>query len=271
MKKKFLGVILCFPFAFFTGCNTSDNVTAKQIVSELQEAGYPIDNVLEYTETNDPNQLLGRPNQYIQKINFADMRFIQSDSSNPVGGSIEIFENSDDCENRAEYITSITESLPAMAEYTYQFDNVLLRLTKDLLPSDAENYEDSVSKIINGNKLDDFVLDDSYVLKCTVIPDDNATQEQLSNIEKSITSSNIIPGSCKFVSGEKAASDFLDEYFINTPELKEGFFSNEELQSFPSTFDFQVLIGYADQVTEELMNADGVQQVNKGSIVSEIQ
>lgn len=268
MKKKILGIISCFTFIFISGCGASDDVTAAQIVSELQKAGYPIDNVQEYTESSDPNQLLGRPNQYIQKINFADMRFVQSDSSDPVGGSIEIFENSSDCEKRAEYISSVSEALPVMTEYAYQFDNILLRLPKIMLPVDAENYEDSVAKIIDGKTPDDFVLDDSFIMGCTVFPVDNVSQEQLSNIEKAINSFEIIPGSCKFVSSEETASDFADEYFANTPELKEEFLST--LPSLLSScFEFRVLVGYADQVKTELKYVDGVQQVNIDSSVSE--
>lgn len=74
------------------------------IIDKLREAEYSIDNAITYNENNDPNKLLGRPGQYIEKVNFADLRLYQSDKNNPAGGSIEIFENEKDCQNRVDYL-----------------------------------------------------------------------------------------------------------------------------------------------------------------------
>ncbi len=80
------------------------------IIDKLREAEYPIDNVITYNENNDPNKLLGRPGQYIEKVNFADLRLYQSDENNPAGGSIEIFENEKDCQNRVDYLKKSVRS-----------------------------------------------------------------------------------------------------------------------------------------------------------------
>lgn len=118
--------------------------TAESICNLLKEQIPSIGAVAVYNEENDINKLLGRPNQYTSKVNFADTRIEQTSDNidDVIGGSIEVFENEKNAQARKDYIASIMEQLPTMTEYDYLYGNVLLRLDKSLTPSQAKEYAD---------------------------------------------------------------------------------------------------------------------------------
>ena len=122
---------------------------ARQITEYLKTQGLPITNEIEYTEENDPNELLGRPNQYISKVNFADSRITEQYDieNNPVGGSIEVFPNSSDAKKRKDYVDAIQSQIGSLTQYTYQFDNVLMRVDHELTPTQAAEYESALQQL----------------------------------------------------------------------------------------------------------------------------
>jgi uncharacterized protein YceK len=123
-------------------------LSAKDIVDKLKSAGLPIDNIIVYTEDTDENKLLGRPNQYISKANFADTTVKQdNDKSDPLGGTVETFNNADDLKARKDYCESITKSAAMFAQYYYVNGNYLLRIDHDVSPSNAKKYEKAFSEI----------------------------------------------------------------------------------------------------------------------------
>lgn len=127
---------------------TDQPMSAEELAKALKSAGLPIENIIVYTEDNDPNKLLGRPNQYISKANFADTTVEQeSDKGNPVGGSIETFSNAADLKTRKDYCESISKSSPMFAQYYYVNGNYLLRIDNDVTPTNAKKYEAAFAKI----------------------------------------------------------------------------------------------------------------------------
>lgn len=124
---------------------------ANAIVNALKAAGMPIGNVNVYTETNDPNKLLGRPGQYTSKVNFIDTT-VNEDSSQGIevlnGGSVEVFANQDDSKKRYDYVSNIAKSAPMFNEYDFQFRNVVLRTSKDLTPTQEKAYEEALKKVL---------------------------------------------------------------------------------------------------------------------------
>lgn len=135
----------------FSGCTINDffgpqeapskPLTASQVTSDLQKAKLPVTGVIVYTESSDPNKLMGRPNQYITKTQFGDSRVKQLDPTDPVGGTIETFANKEDLNDRKTYIEGIEKDMPAMTEYIYTNGNYLLRLDKSLTKTQAEQYK----------------------------------------------------------------------------------------------------------------------------------
>lgn len=154
-----LGVIT---YLMFTGkqetvVSTSNETTtankemsAEDIVNALKEKNENIGKVVVYTAETDTNNLLGRPNQYISKVNFADNRISQEfvDENDAKGGTIEVFTNKEDMKKRKEYIEQISSSASMFAQYIYSKGNALLRIEKDLTPEQAKEYESVFNEIV---------------------------------------------------------------------------------------------------------------------------
>lgn len=133
-------------FLFFCFAFLNAVPTAEEIGNRLIEYGLPLENMLVYTAETDPNEMLGRPNGYISKVDIADTRIEQI--SSPTGISIEVFKTPEDAEARKRYIDSIGEIFQFLSEYSYINDSVLLRVTKSLTPEQAEEYEKALNEII---------------------------------------------------------------------------------------------------------------------------
>jgi len=127
---------------------TSKNMTAEEICNELKNNNNNIGKIVVYTEETD--NLLGRPNQYTSKVNFADNRISQEyvEENDAKGGTIEVFNNKTDMKKRKEYIEQISNSSSIFAQYIYSKGNVLLRLEKDLTPEQAQEYEKIFNQIV---------------------------------------------------------------------------------------------------------------------------
>jgi hypothetical protein len=119
-------------------------VTAKGISDSLKANGLPMTNIVVLTEATDTNKLLGRPNQYTSKTSFEDTRVTDS----KVGGTVEVFANPTDAKTRKDYVERISSSSPMFLQYIYLKGNVLIRIEKDLTPSQATEYEVVLDKIV---------------------------------------------------------------------------------------------------------------------------
>ncbi|MCC5580869.1 hypothetical protein IMZ11_35175 [Microtetraspora sp. AC03309] len=138
--------------ALLTACGgVSTDRDAADIVSELAARGLPAALTVTYTEENDPNKLLGRPNGYTSKAAFTHERAAGAGGKPGdinLGGGVEVFQDADAAQTRANYIQTLAKASPMLGEYTYQVGNVVLRISKDLPPTDAQAYETALSKIV---------------------------------------------------------------------------------------------------------------------------
>src|SRR5215211_2947868 len=130
----------------------SDPQSADEVLQELKDEELPIGESVAYTAKNDPNDLLGRPNQYTSKVMFNDTRLkpdsIAKEFDVQNGGSIEVFKDEDDAIARAKYLRNLTKSLSPLAEYSYRKGTVLLRLSHRLTPNQAAEYEDALKDVL---------------------------------------------------------------------------------------------------------------------------
>lgn len=151
----FMNILLTFTLI---GCGnnttaSSDNkpkpkpkITAQYIVDTLKaKKGKYMTNITVVTAENDENKLLGRPNQYIQRITWKDNR---SKDSN-VDCSIEFFKNKDDATTRKIYIQNIIKSMPMLTQYIEQKNKALLRIDGVLTPDQSKKYIDIFRTIGN--------------------------------------------------------------------------------------------------------------------------
>jgi hypothetical protein len=121
--------------------------TGAEVVAVLAAAGIPVKLTVDYDETTDPNKQLGRPNGYLDKVAFVDSRIAVADvaddaaGSVELGGGVELFASQEEAQKRADYIKSVTAGMPALTEYGYVKGGVLLRLSRQLTPTQAKEYE----------------------------------------------------------------------------------------------------------------------------------
>ncbi|MGV9775385.1 hypothetical protein [Streptosporangium sp. NPDC003464] len=134
------------------GGPTTD-LDAAGVVKALSQQGLPVTLTVTYTADNDPNKLLGRPNGYVSKASFTDQRVdtskvIGKEGDVDLGGSVEVFEDTGQAEQRADYIQEIGKKMPMLGEYDYVAGPVLVRVSKELTPRDAQAFEAALSKIV---------------------------------------------------------------------------------------------------------------------------
>ena len=124
---------------------TSDDPQAVAV--SLKEQIPQITRVIQVTESNDSNNLIGRPGKYDAASFMKDSRMPCTgqnlktlDTSG--GAKVERWASTADAQARADYIQKNLKALPMLGtEYDYVRDNLLLRVAGDLKPSQAKAYE----------------------------------------------------------------------------------------------------------------------------------
>jgi hypothetical protein len=95
-------------------------------------------------EDNDPNNLIGRPGGYTSAAVLTDKLGDASDPEPGVawGATVEVFATHADAQKRKDYIQSILAGSPILGtEYDYVAERALLRVSGELKPSHAKEYE----------------------------------------------------------------------------------------------------------------------------------
>lgn len=118
------------------------NAAAEAIVNAVPEVSH----VVELTEDTDVNNLLGRPNGYDAATVLLDSR-LTCDSGSPgvdCGATIEQFQDEGAAQRRSDYIQRVRGAAQALGqEYNTVSGPLLLRVSGDLKPSVATQYEDA--------------------------------------------------------------------------------------------------------------------------------
>lgn len=160
MKRKSVVMVLIVLMLALTlsacGGQKKEELTAEQVVAQLKEKGAPIGEFVVYDAETDPNELLGRPDQYTGKVNFEDTNVEQMDpeiSDDLLGGSVEVFNAQKEAKARKAYIDAFSGA-PFMAEYSYISGNILLRLDKSLTPEQAAEYRKLLEEITGEKSID---------------------------------------------------------------------------------------------------------------------
>lgn len=143
--------ILCVTFSCGkdeTRQNGTIKVEAEAIMNEFKSKAPNCGEYVVFDAKSDPNSLLGKENQYNQKINFEVTTVRQSNDESPKGGSIEVFDSEKDAVNRKDYITSIGEKMPLAIEYDYVNSTVLLRMDRTVDEDDYNEYKNILDEYI---------------------------------------------------------------------------------------------------------------------------
>ena len=121
----------------------SEFIYNSEKIAEVFKVMSNIDKVIIYTEDDDPNRLLNRPDQYVGKINFVDKRY----KKEKLGGTVEVFNDLERLEARRKYVEDLGKSSHLGLRYQFVHKNLLLRIDRELTPKQAKEYEEAVSKL----------------------------------------------------------------------------------------------------------------------------
>ncbi|UQE75645.1 hypothetical protein MYK68_03220 [Gordonia sp. PP30] len=151
---------------FLTGCSSTDDAappagessapaaaessapkadeSSAQAAERIKADVPSVTHIVEITEDNDGNDLIGRPNGYSAATVLVDRRTKCDDAEKPAtscGAMIEQWASKSDAEKRKKYIDDILKASPMLgSEYSTVKGNLLLRVTGKLKPSEAEAY-----------------------------------------------------------------------------------------------------------------------------------
>jgi serine/threonine-protein kinase len=121
--------------------------TAQSAAESIRAAIPQVTELIEITEDNDPNHLIGRPNGYVAASVLVDSRLpgCTSTSTNlgdDCGAVIEQWPDQAAAQRRDDYVQSILRTMPMLGQqWTTVKGNLLLRVTGQLKPSAAEAYK----------------------------------------------------------------------------------------------------------------------------------
>lgn len=121
-------------------------LNAEEFVEKLKAEGIEIVRTVSYTEETDANNLLGRPNQYTSKVNFAlkkDEVFEGEDPEN----TIEVFEKEADALARKKYVEGVSKNLSFATQYIYHNGVYVLRIDNQTTPKEARRIEEVFLRI----------------------------------------------------------------------------------------------------------------------------
>lgn len=148
-------------------------VTAADVTAHLTcTAHAPISDRVIYNASNDPNELLGRPNGYTSRSDLLDLRTGEQAFGASGGAAVEVFANAAEAQARKAYIDSIIESAPMLGpEYSWVHDSILLRVSGALTPEQAAEYESAMSSLPSNGPIEPCEVDLSAFKELTELPD----------------------------------------------------------------------------------------------------
>ena len=146
-------VMLVSLLLLLSGCGSEPKqevkITSETLLAALSSVSTCGETII-YTAETDPNEKLGRPDNYIGKADFEDTRCEQL-GEYYVGGTFEYFSSEKNCNSRHEYLLKLSDpSLGAFGvnQYIYKYSTVILRVDYDLTLEQAEEYRDAMTEYL---------------------------------------------------------------------------------------------------------------------------
>lgn len=153
MKKSALMAVIAILLAALVACGSSEpkeEITADGLLNSLKEKISTVGTIVVFDEESDPNGNLGRPGNYIGKADFEDTR-VESFGETLSGGTIEVFSSKSDCNDRYKYLSNFLDAdmgALGLNQYMYKYDFVIFRVSFDLTPEQASEYEAAMNEIM---------------------------------------------------------------------------------------------------------------------------
>lgn len=135
MKKLHAAMALTALALTMTGC--SSDPSAMDIANKVAEKREGAQ-VTEITSENDPNGLVGKTNGPAEAAHVA-WQECSTELAVECGATVEVFEDDDAAQKRAEYIQGILAEAPMFgSEWDFVKDGTVLRLNGDLTEEEAD-------------------------------------------------------------------------------------------------------------------------------------
>lgn len=115
---------------------TAAPLTAEGVAAALGASGLPVSDVRVLTAETDPNKLLGRPGQYVGKINWRDGRAGED------ACKLEVFADRASMQRWVDYTGGLAKASPLLVEYVEPHPSkpAVMRLPKELTPDQVAAY-----------------------------------------------------------------------------------------------------------------------------------
>jgi hypothetical protein len=121
------------------------DTSAAAIAGALKSAIPASGDVVQVTEDNDPNDVIGRPTGHSDAATLYDTRVTCDELGAECGASIEIWADQAAAQARMDYIQGILASTTVLGtEYDYVRGDAIIRVTGVLKPSEAAEYEAAI-------------------------------------------------------------------------------------------------------------------------------
>ena len=128
-------------FLFFAGKTA---YTAENVVAALYRRGLPIESPLIYSETTDPDGLLGTMNQYTSKVSWTDRRVSNGSDTLSRGGIVEVFPTSELAQSRLRQLNLM---LPSQSGIATQVNRAVMRLSTGFSTAQASEYQQALKNM----------------------------------------------------------------------------------------------------------------------------
>lgn len=150
VSTKYLNCITGVVFLWLTVCSVAfahpPIDTVEKVIDTFAEEGIDLLDWTFFDEETDPNKMLGRPGQYVEKVIFWDSRTGDPERTDAIG-TVEVFKSEKDLGRRMDYVERIGQKMPMLLQYQFKHKKMLLRLDKKLTPTQAKEYEKALKKM----------------------------------------------------------------------------------------------------------------------------
>lgn len=137
---------------------THADIDAPAILTRLKAVIPGIRQTARYTAITDPNGKLGRPHQYVSKLQFADPRVDKAKAKEEAdgdptdlafGGTVEVFANDADAKSWVTYVDKIGQTVGGLItpDYLLRQDRYVIRASHLLTPTQADQYKAVLAKL----------------------------------------------------------------------------------------------------------------------------
>ena len=141
MKHYFIPLFVLLFALLFSGCQSSTNeqqaakpqtLKLNDVIKAFKAENLPLGQLEFFNAKSDPQQLLGKPNQYTEKAIWK--------TTEKMVHTVEAFANETDAQTRKSAIEAAAQSGAQPKEYVYAHKNILLRLHHEMLAGTAERF-----------------------------------------------------------------------------------------------------------------------------------